>query len=65
MGQLNINITLDNIDPNLDAQQVSAMVENIIKQTTGIDDIRVSIYDNDGSNSSNPIMAQNIMRKLK
>ena len=65
MAQLNINITLDNIDPNLDAQQLANMVENIIKQNTGIENVRMNIYDNDGSNSSNPIMAQNIMRRIK
>lgn len=65
MARLNINITLDNIDSNIDPDQLANMVENIIRQNTGIDNVKMSIYDNDGSNSSNPIMAQNIMRRIK
>ncbi|HLD91538.1 MAG TPA: hypothetical protein VI911_11120 [Patescibacteria group bacterium] len=65
MPQLNISITLDNIDSEIDANQLASTIENIIRQNSGIDNIQTSIYDNDGSNSGNPIMAQNIMRKIK
>ena len=65
MGQININIILDNIDPNLSAHEVANLIENIIKQNTGIGDVRITTYDNDSSSSSNPIFASNIMRRIK
>lgn len=63
MATLRVNITLDNMDSNVDANQIADQVESIIRQLSGYD-VRTNIYENDGSNSSNPIMAQNVLRRL-
>lgn len=65
MATINITVTLDNIDPNLDAQQLADTIENTVKQLSGSDDVQTSIYDSDGSNSGNPITAQNMLRRIK
>jgi hypothetical protein len=65
MAQININITLDNMDSNIDPNQLGDIIENIIKQNSGIDNVKMNMYDNDGSNSSNPIFARNIMRRVR
>lgn len=65
MAQINIQITLDNIDGNIDGHQIADTIEGIVKQFSGIDNVSTNIYDNDGSNSSNPIFAQNTLRRTR
>jgi hypothetical protein len=65
MAQININITLDNIDANVDAGQLAQMIEQTVKQLSGFNDVSTSVYDNDGSNFSNPIVMQNSLRRIK
>ena len=64
MAQLSINITLDNIDAEIDPNQIASLIEGIVKSHTG-SDVKTNIYDNDSSTSSNPIMAQNILRRVR
>ena len=65
MPRINVQITLDNIDNNINAQQLADTIEGIIKQVSGIDNVQTNIYDNDGSNSSNPIFAQNTLKNVR
>lgn len=65
MAMLHVNITLDNADPNVDASQLSEQIESIIRDLSGSDDVQVNIYDNDSSETSNPIMAQNVLRRIR
>lgn len=65
MAQIHFNITLDNIDPSLDANYIANMVESIIKQNSSIDDVKVNIFDNDSSTYGNPILTQNIMKRIR
>ena len=65
MAQLNINITLDNIDGDVDPNQLAEVIEGIVKNYTGSNNVHTNIYDNDSSNTSNPILSQNILRRVK
>ena len=64
MAQLHLVISLDNIPSGVDANQISDLIENAVKRITGMD-TRTTIYDNDGVETSNPIMTHNVMRKIK
>lgn len=64
MSQINLTITLDNIDGNIDAHQIASTIESTITQICGME-VQTNIYDNDGSKNSNPIFMRNMMRKIR
>ena len=61
---VNIRITLDNIDQSVDANQLANTIENIVRSHTGMDAESI-IYDNDNTQASNPILTQNMMKRIK
>lgn len=63
MANINIRVTLDNIDPDADASVIADMIERVVKQQTGME-VSTTIYDNDGAEVRNPIFAHNILKKL-
>ena len=64
MATINIQITLDNISNDIDANQLSNTLEGLLKQVSGIDNIQSTIFDTDSS-STNPILARNSLKRVK
>ena len=62
--QININITLDNVSSEVDANQIANTIESLVKQYTH-NEVRTRIYDNEGTRNGNPLMTHQLMEKIK
>lgn len=61
---LNITITLDNIPAEANVNDIADQIENMVASYTNLK-TDVSIYDNDGVATSNPIMLHTTMKRVK
>lgn len=64
MAHININITLDNIPADADANKLADMIEGIVERYTNMD-VQTTVYDNDGVGTSNPIMTHNTLKRIE
>ncbi len=62
MGSINIVVSVDNVSQDTNASQISDMISNIVERLTG-NDASVTIYDNDGTSTSNPIYSYGSFKK--
>lgn len=65
MAQIHINITLDGIDSNMSPAALADMVEGIIRQSSGFDNVQTTTYDSDSTSQSNPITIHSLLRRVR
>ncbi len=61
---LNITVNINNVPDNIPADDIANVVESVVSRFTS-SAVSTSIYDNDGSSTQNPIMASNMLRKIR
>ena len=59
---INLNITLNNVNDQIDANHISETVESVVERITGFP-TKTSIFDSDANTS--PIMGYNSFRKIR
>lgn len=64
MAQINVTVTLDNVDTQIDPQQLADVVESLVKSYTKME-VSTNIFDNDGVETSNPILTHNLMKRIR
>lgn len=64
MAQLNIKITLDGINKDIDANQIANQIEAIVQRVTGLNS-STTIYDQDNQDMKNPIYFSNMLKKVR
>lgn len=62
--RLDVRITLDNVSPDVDANQLANIIEDMIRRYTNTE-VSTVIYDNDGASSANPILTHNVMKQIR
>ena len=53
-----------NVSPDIDHNDIADAIERMIRDNTNMD-VRITTYDGDGVETSNPIMTHNVMRKVR
>lgn len=64
MARIQIKITLDNIPSDIDGNDIANQIEGLVEEFTNMD-VSTEVYDTDGVNTSNPLMMNQLMKRVE